>query len=1072
MKILNINILGIFSLFLFFILSEKTHAQQNNFNNLTISTGWNEIEGFHWDSTGQQYVWEKRGRVWVVDTNGVKLPNPLINITSEVGNWRDHGMNGMVLDPDFLNNGYIYLYYTVDRHYLMNVGTPAYSPTTNEFFEATIARVTRFTCDPATNFTTIIQGSRKVLIGETKQTGIPVLFESHSGGSLVFGTDGSLLVSTGDGGSYTFLDGGSGNTYWAQALNDSIIRPAENVGSFRSQIVNCLNGKILRIDKATGNGLPSNPYFDLQNPRSPESRVWALGLRNPFRVSLRPGTGETDITAGNPGTLYIGDVGWDQWEDMNVNDQPAQNFGWPLYEGLTIHPDYMALNVENMDEPNPLFGINGCTQQYFRFKDLLKQVTLNPSPFFGNPCDTLTALPASAKTYIHTRPIIDYKHGYQTRTGIFNGQNAAEINITDSLSPVQGVMFGGYSSIAGFFYNDNRFPPAWQNIYFHTDYVGEWIRGFVIDSANVPSQVLQFWDNLGAISYMAVNPNNGCIAYANYPDKIKEICYTGVINNPPVLVLSADTTYGTSPFQVQFSGSLSTDPENQPLSFKWKFGDGDSSSLANPVHNYIVPANQPALFYAKLKITDSVGQTATDSILISVNNTPPQVAITSFDDGDLYSMNSTTNLPLQALVTDAEHGAGELFYEWKTFLVHNSHTHMEGVDTNKISSTVISPIGCEVSNDYHFKISLTVTDAAGLSTTVISSIYPSCTPPVAEFMVSDSSICSGTTVQFTDLSTNFPATRMWLFPGGNPSVSTAQNPSVKYNNAGNRKVTLIVTGAMGTDTMIKSAFIHVDPLPAVTVAGSNGTLQFCPESTYSLIASSPSSIITWDWIRFNIPIGANSGTLPVVKGGTYKVTVTDTAGCTTTSAKYIVTKYAYATIAVTASGPLTFCPGDSVVFSAVTNYPANTFSWKNYSTVIPGATSSQYTATTSGSYKAIAKTVNNCVRVSPAFLVDVNCDFIEESRLNEALSDDIILFPNPVADVATLEFSIEMADNISILLTDITGRHIFLLENNRFESGHHSFTFETATLTPGIYQLGVIGNDKLKTINFIKTEGN
>ncbi len=185
----------------------------------------------------------------MVVTNEVKLPNPVINITSEVGNWRDH--------------------------------------------------------DSATNFTSIIQGSRRVLIGETKKIGNPVIFESHSGGSLMFGTDGSLLVSTGDGGCYTFIDGGAGSTYWAQALNDSIIRPEENVGSFRSRIVICLKGKILRIAPENRDGLPSNTSFHAQNIRSPQSRVWALGVINPFRVSLRPGTGETDNTAGNPGTLNL-----------------------------------------------------------------------------------------------------------------------------------------------------------------------------------------------------------------------------------------------------------------------------------------------------------------------------------------------------------------------------------------------------------------------------------------------------------------------------------------------------------------------------------------------------------------------------------------------------------------------------------------------------------------------------------------------------------------------------------------------------------------------------------------------
>lgn len=303
-----------------------------NFTPTVFMAGWSEVEGFRYDSTGQMYVWEKNGKVWVVDTNGVKLATPLLDISEEVGGWRDHGLNGFVLDPNFRTNGYYYLEYTVDRHYLMKYGTGNYNAATNEYYNATIIRVTRYTANSATNFTTTVAGSRLVLIGETKKTGIPLLHESHSGGQLAFGRDGSLLLTTGDGASYNVADGGSSSdTYWSQGLTDTIIRPKENVGAFRSQMVDCLNGKLLRIDPATGDGLPSNPYYDPANPRSAKSRVWDLGLRNPFRMTYRPGTGSTDITAGDPGAFYIGDVGWGTYEDVQVSTGPGLNFGWPVF---------------------------------------------------------------------------------------------------------------------------------------------------------------------------------------------------------------------------------------------------------------------------------------------------------------------------------------------------------------------------------------------------------------------------------------------------------------------------------------------------------------------------------------------------------------------------------------------------------------------------------------------------------------------------------------------------------------------------------------------------------------------
>ena len=85
-------------------------------------------------------------------------------------------------------------------------------------------------------------------------------------------------------------DGGNiSHTYYSQALTDGIIRPEENVGAFRSQMLNSHNGKLLRINPESGDGISSNPFYDASAPRSAKSRVWALGLRNPFRISVSRG---------------------------------------------------------------------------------------------------------------------------------------------------------------------------------------------------------------------------------------------------------------------------------------------------------------------------------------------------------------------------------------------------------------------------------------------------------------------------------------------------------------------------------------------------------------------------------------------------------------------------------------------------------------------------------------------------------------------------------------------------------------------------------------------------------------
>ena len=122
---------------------------------------------------------------------------------------------------------------------------------------------------------------------------IPHPYPNHNGGLLLFDRTGMLLVGTGDGG--------------------SVGDPANRAQDLTSDL-----GKILRVDPRTGLGAPGNPFP--QNPR-----VWALGLRNPWRFSF-----DTN------GDLYLGDVGQNREEELDVvapADQRGANYGWSVYEG-------------------------------------------------------------------------------------------------------------------------------------------------------------------------------------------------------------------------------------------------------------------------------------------------------------------------------------------------------------------------------------------------------------------------------------------------------------------------------------------------------------------------------------------------------------------------------------------------------------------------------------------------------------------------------------------------------------------------------------------------------------------
>jgi glucose/arabinose dehydrogenase len=721
---------------LFFSFINGLFAQlPPDFIETVVTSDLDRPVGITFDENGQAYVWERSGIVEIIDSSGVKLPNPLIDISEEVGNWGDHGCLGFALHPEFLSNGYFYLLYVVDRHHLLHFGTNQYDPDSSLTHQATIGRITRYTADPSTNFQTTLPNSRKILLGESIDSGFPVLMASHGVGALAFGTDGTLLASCGEAGSFLSDDAGSDeNTYYEQALADGIIREKENVGSFRAQLVDCLNGKIIRIDAETGDGISGNPYFDSENRRSAASRVWVLGLRNPFRFIVRPESGSHNPEVGDPGDLFIGDVGGNKWEELIIASEGGQNFGHPFFEGFNKKQGFWNLWAENKDAPNPLYNINSCNRPYFYFQELIKQANPEAGETFQNPCNPQETIDPNTPAFYHSLPKLAYSNSLGNKPnraliavlGSEGGVDTMDISLPGS--PVSGEPFGGYSTIAGCFYNGENFPEEYRGKYFHADY-SWWIRVMDFDENNDFQTVERFHDQANYILSMAVNPKDGCLYYVNFQKKIMKISYGG--NAPPVAIAKFDNQFGPSPHLVNFDASESYDPDGTVLSFYWDFGDGMSSEERDPQHIFETPSNDPTPFNVVLTVTDSLGATSIANLTISLNNTPPEVEIISFEDGDFYPVTGFTILPLEAEVFDAEHDKPELEYEWQTFLQHNTHDHAEPVVNEESTTILIEPVGCSGEN-YWYRIVLKVTDAAGLVGSDTSDIFPFCGDPPAE----------------------------------------------------------------------------------------------------------------------------------------------------------------------------------------------------------------------------------------------------------------------------------------------------------------------------------------------------
>ncbi len=696
----------------------------DGFLNAKAQDGYTTPMGTVFSASGQQlFVWDKAGRVWMSAWNGsqyVKQTTPVLDISDEVGNWRDFGLLSFCLDPNFANNGLVYLFYVVDRHHLFNSGTAAYNPTTNDYYKATISRVARFQFQASGGTLRTVASSRKVLLGETPQTGVPLTHESHAGGTLLFGRDGTLLLSTGDNASYASTDIGSApETYFQQAITDGIMTANENVGAFRAQMLASHCGKILRLDPNTGNGVSTNPFYDGAAPRSAKSRVWALGFRNPYRMTIQPNTGSTNPDEANPGTLFVGDVGWNTWEDMQVIKLPGENAGWPIYEGQEEQGSYAnaAKTLPNKDEPNPT---NTCNIPFLRFADLLKQA-YNPTTGTSqaiNPC-SLAPLPGVQRRYFHSRPALDWKHGSAVaRIPTFSGNTATATTLSGAL----GNPFQGNAATAGVYYTGTNFPVAYRNTYFFADYGDNWIKAATFNADGSIKTVREFLPRGGGNGIVDVeyNPIDGSLYYVNInTGEIMKISYGG--NQPPVAVASANKQSGTSPLSVTFTGSNSSDPDNDPLTFAWDFGDGTTSALANPTKVFSATGTQG--FTVRLTVSDGRGLTDSKTLVISINNAAPTARITAPLSNAKYPLDRESQYTLTAAVTDEN--PATLQYAWQVSLRHNNHEHREPVLTDKSPTVAISPVGCD-GETYLYLIKLTVTDAGGLTATDSVKIYPDC----------------------------------------------------------------------------------------------------------------------------------------------------------------------------------------------------------------------------------------------------------------------------------------------------------------------------------------------------------
>jgi glucose/arabinose dehydrogenase len=280
------------------------------------------------DGSGRIFVTEQGGQIRIV-RDGTLVATAFLDIASRITSGGERGLLGLAFHPRFPS----------DPRFFVN-----YTDTNGD------TQVSSFTVDPATP--DVADPSSEVKILHIAQP-----YANHNGGAVLFGPDGFLYISTGDGGS-----GGD---------------PQGN-----GQSLTTLLGKILRIDVDRTDGAqpyaipPDNPFVGRTDAR-PE--IFLFGLRNPWRISFDRATRD----------LWIGDVGQSAWEEVDVAraGTSGENYGWNTMEGNHCFNPPSGCTKTGLTLPVAEYGHDaGCTVIGGNVYRGTAQPALTGGYFFGDYC--------------------------------------------------------------------------------------------------------------------------------------------------------------------------------------------------------------------------------------------------------------------------------------------------------------------------------------------------------------------------------------------------------------------------------------------------------------------------------------------------------------------------------------------------------------------------------------------------------------------------------------------------------------------------------------------------------------
>ncbi|WP_275001450.1 PKD domain-containing protein [Promicromonospora iranensis] len=600
--------------------SGSDHAETTEFDKVPLVTE-GLADPFELDvaEDGRVVYIQRTGQVVVLEQDTLRQTTALdLDYSLDLLTQSD-GLLGLTLDDDFTENGWLYLLWSDPDVARMNLS--------------------RFTMGPDS---IIDPASEKRLLDFTIWRG-EGRANSHMAGSLAMGPDGDLYVATGDNADpfdqqgYTPIDERPGRRAWdAQATSAN---------------TNDLRGKILRITPED-DGTYSVPEGNLFAPGTEGTRpeIFGMGFRNPFRITVDPGTGAVLVGDYGPDARVADPLRGPEGQVEFIRMTEPGNHGWPY-----CHADNQAY-----------IDYDFATRASGAAFDCANPVNDSPNN------TGLRELPPSQE------PLVWYGYGTSEKFPELGSGGAA---------PMGGPVYRYDPELDV----KTKFPSSFDGHWFVSEYARNFYKVLSLDEAT--GELLSIDPFLEGETFVApfeaeFGPDGSLYIIdfglgrgagrgsTNTDAGIYRIDYAAD-GRRPVSRFTADVDSGQGPLTVAFTGDTSESPDGLDITYAWDFeNDGVvDSTEANPVHTY----TDRGQFSARLTVTDSDGFTGVSVQKITVGNTRPEVSFGAPVHGGFAELGDTVEYSVD--VADAEDGsteAGTIDCEQVTVntqLGHDTHAH-------------------------------------------------------------------------------------------------------------------------------------------------------------------------------------------------------------------------------------------------------------------------------------------------------------------------------------------------------------------------------------------------------------